>query len=173
MKKIYSNLYLIAAVDENWGLGYEGDLLFRIPEDLSLNFRAKTLGQIVIMGRATFESLPGQKPLPDRVTIVLSRREKRVNSENVLFCGAVADLWPIIEGYRERNIFVAGGASVYQQLLPHCALAYITKIKAARVADRRLADLDRDKEWVLIGQSPARTWENLRYYYATYKNIAN
>ena len=173
MGKFHENLYLIAAVDENWALGSEGDLLFRIPDDLTLNFKAKTLGQIVIMGRATFESLPGKKPLPDRVNVVLSRRLKMTDSANVLICNTLAALWPIIEGNRDRRIFVAGGASVYQQLLPYCALAYITKIMAIRPADRRMADLDQEREWELIGQSPVRTHENLRYYYATYKNIAN
>jgi len=172
MSKIYHNLNLIAAVDQNWALGNAGELLFRIPEDLTLNFRAKTLGQIVIMGRATFESLPGKKPLPDRLNIVLSRRRKVVEQAQVLICNDLAALWPIIEGERERQIFVAGGASVYRQLLPYCALAYITRIMAAGQADRRMTDLEQAEEWVLAGQSPVRTYGDLRYYYATYKNTA-
>ncbi len=64
----------IVAVDSNWGIGYKGSLLLRIPEDMKF-FKEMTLGKVVIMGRETFESLPGKEPLKDRVNIVLSTKE--------------------------------------------------------------------------------------------------
>ena len=62
---------IIAAVDENNGLGYNGDLLFKIPEDLK-RFKALTTGNIVIMGRKTYESLG--RPLPNRQNIVVTSK---------------------------------------------------------------------------------------------------
>ena len=61
---------MIMAVDRNWALGYKGELLFHIKKDMQF-FREKTLGKIVIMGRKTFESLPGGA-LENRENIVLS-----------------------------------------------------------------------------------------------------
>lgn len=170
MSKIVDNLYLIAAVDENWAIGYEGRLLFRIPEDLRFNFRARTVGQIVIMGRTTYESLPGKKPLPDRLNIVISRALAAADYENVLFCNSLAEVLEIIEGFKERKIFVAGGASVYRLMLPYCSLAFITKVKAVKRADRYMVNLDKDPDWDLIEESLPRTHgDNLRFSYATYR----
>ena len=72
---------LIVAADENWGIGREGQLLFHISPDLK-NFKALTLHGTVIMGRKTLESLPGGRPLKNRVNIVLSRTlEERTGGE--------------------------------------------------------------------------------------------
>ena len=64
----------IVCVDKNWGIGNADSLLFHIPEDMAF-FKRKTIGNVVVMGLATFLSLPGQKPLADRVNIVLSNKE--------------------------------------------------------------------------------------------------
>lgn len=74
----------IAAVDLQWGIGYQGNLLQRIPADMKF-FKEKTIGKVVIMGRETFESLPGKQPLKDRINIVLSR-DKSFHHENLIIC---------------------------------------------------------------------------------------
>ncbi|MDR0468840.1 MAG: dihydrofolate reductase [Peptococcaceae bacterium] len=63
---------LIFSADENWGIGKKGELLYRIAPDMQY-FRENTIGGVVVMGRKTLESLPGGKPLKDRVNIVLTR----------------------------------------------------------------------------------------------------
>ena len=63
---------MIFAVDENWNIGYDGDMLFKISKDLQ-RFRRLTETNIIIMGRKTFESLPDQKALPNRINIVITR----------------------------------------------------------------------------------------------------
>ena len=62
---------IIACVDRNWGIGYDGKLLFDIPQDME-HFKKVTSGKTVIMGRKTFDSLR-VKPLPDRRNIVLTK----------------------------------------------------------------------------------------------------
>ena len=64
----------IVAVDNNWGIGFNGDLLEHIPEDLKY-FKALTSGHVVVMGRKTWDSLP-KKPLPDRLNIVITSQER-------------------------------------------------------------------------------------------------
>ena len=65
---------LILAADENWAIGRDGGLLCHIPGDLKY-FKQRTTGKTVVMGRATLESFPGGKPLPNRKNIVLTRRQ--------------------------------------------------------------------------------------------------
>ena len=68
----------IVAVDKNWGIGKNNDLLFSIPEDMKF-FRDTTIGHSIVMGRKTFESLP--KMLPERKHIVIN---KNINNELLL-----------------------------------------------------------------------------------------
>ena len=63
---------LIASADKNWAIGKNNELLIRIPDDMK-QFRRKTTGNVVVMGRKTLESFPNQAPLKDRVNIVLTR----------------------------------------------------------------------------------------------------
>ena len=72
----------IVNVNENWGIGCEGDLLVNIPEDMKF-FRAQTAGSVVIMGRKTLESFPGGKPLKGRVNLVLTRDADRISGSGI------------------------------------------------------------------------------------------
>ena len=72
---------IIASADNNWGIGKNNDLLDHFKEDMKF-FKEKTTGNIVIMGRATLESLPNSKPLPNRENVVLTRNSE-FKAENV------------------------------------------------------------------------------------------
>ena len=65
---------IIVAVDADWGIGKDGDLLQRISADMKY-FREKTTGNVLVMGRKTLESFPNKKPLPNRVNIVLTKNK--------------------------------------------------------------------------------------------------
>ncbi len=142
---------LIVAVDENWGIGKDGDLLEKISEDLKY-FKQKTTGKTVIMGRVTFESLPNRKPLPNRKNIVLSK-SKEITEEGITLCGSVEELLKEIESEESDNIFVMGGAKIYELLLPYCKKAYITKIYKKYEADRYFKNLDEDNRWKITEKS--------------------
>ena len=165
-------IYLIAAVDKNWAIGYKNELLFRIKADLQLNFKAKTLGQVVVMGRNTFESLPGKKPLQGRVNIVLSHSMPPVDQEGLIICPSLAELCGILREFPQRKVFIAGGASIYSQLLPYCSIAYITKVMASKTADKYLLNLDRESEWRLVESGSEQVHDgNLRFFFTTYENL--
>lgn len=72
---------LIAAIDKNWNIGKDGELLVHIPEDMKF-FREKTMGKVVVMGRKTLESFPGGKPLKGRTNIVLTRDRNYMAGQN-------------------------------------------------------------------------------------------
>ena len=67
-------MQMIVAADTAWGIGYQGDLLCSLHEDMKY-FKEKTSGHTVVMGRATLESLPHKRGLPNRRNIVITRRE--------------------------------------------------------------------------------------------------
>ena len=100
----------ILAMTEKRVIGRDNELAWHIPEDLA-HFKNLTLGQVVIMGRNTFFSIPEKfRPLPGRRNIVLTR-EKIYNIE--CFSG-ISEMLRALEN-EQRKIFVIGGASLYNQ----------------------------------------------------------
>lgn len=157
---------LIFSADENWGIGRDNGLLFRAKGDMA-RFKTMTTGRVVIMGRATLESLPGSKPLKDRVNIVLTS-DRSYRAEDALVCGSVEELLIAVKDYPEDDLFVIGGESLYRQLLPYCDTAYITRFLAAAPADRFMPDFDALPEWKLWSRSEEFCEDGLRYRFDVY-----
>lgn len=160
---------LIAAVDQHWGIGYGGQLLEVIPADMKF-FKEKTIGKIVIMGRATFESLPGGKPLTDRINIVLTKGGN-VNCEGVIVCTSVAECLSESKKYNTDDIFVIGGESIYKEFLPYCSTAYITKIEKSYTANKYLPNLDQSQGWQCVSVGSSQQYKELSFTFTVYKNI--
>lgn len=92
---------IIVAVDADWGIGKDGDLLQRISADMKY-FREKTTGNVLVMGRKTLESFPNKKPLPNRVNIVLTKN-KDYQAEGVVLCHDLAELPAVLENTRAEG----------------------------------------------------------------------
>lgn len=140
----------IVATARNGVIGSGNKIPWNVPEDLQF-FKETTTGSPMIMGRKTFESLPGV--LPGRNHIVISRNaremEKSVTSEQqakiqsrkatVDFVENIEDAIAIAEKYlganRDGNIFIAGGAEIYKQTLSIVNKVYLTKIDVSISGD--------------------------------------
>ena len=158
---------LIVAVDKNWAIGYKGDLLIRISADLK-RFKELTTGNAVIMGYNTLLSLPGGKPLKNRMNIVLYPTDIEIEGATVVH--GIDEAVDLAADIKDKDVFVIGGASVYNQLLPYCDTAYITKIDREFEADVFIPDLDKLDEWYIADES--ETYQNddgTEYKYVTYK----
>ena len=136
---------LIVAVDENWGIGYRGDLLARVSEDLK-HFRRVTKGKVVIYGSNTLATFPGGKVLPGRVNIVL-HPSPDYKPEGAIVAHSIEEVLDAASEYDTEDVFVIGGASVYRQLLPYCDKAHVTKFLKAFPHDVSIPDLDASPEW--------------------------
>ncbi|NJD01406.1 MAG: dihydrofolate reductase [Ruminiclostridium sp.] len=158
----------ILSVDKNWGIGYKGDLLKRIPEDMRF-FKQTTMGKVVVMGRSTFESLPGREPLKGRTNIVLSTN-KDYSLPGVTICISLKELFEITSSYAEDDVYVIGGAQVYSELLPFCSEAIITKFEETYDADAFFPDLDKDDSWTPVILAEALQHNDLRYSRVKYVN---
>ncbi|MCK9329220.1 MAG: dihydrofolate reductase [Candidatus Cloacimonetes bacterium] len=161
---------LIVAVDENWNIGYKNDLLEKISADLK-NFKRLTLNSTVIMGRNTFDSLPGKKALPKRINIVLSR-DKNLHIPNVIICNTIQEALHKISDSDQDKVFVIGGETIYKHFLPYCEKAYITKIFNKYIADKKMINLDLLSEWKIIEKSEIFENDNgIKFQYITYKRL--
>jgi dihydrofolate reductase len=163
---------LIAAVDKNWGIGYENKLLCHIPEDLK-NFKELTIGRHIIMGANTFKSLPHQEPLKDRTNIILSKtlQQKDFNYSNVIVYNDFEKLLNVYEtDYKLEDAIVIGGGKIYNLFLPYCHTAYITKIDKEFKVDTYCPNLDRRSDWQIASESSVHTYEDLNYSFQMYIN---
>lgn len=158
---------LIAAVDKNWAIGYKNQLLVSIPSDMK-QFRQKTTGHIVVMGRKTLESFPGGLPLKNRRNIVLtSNRNYQV--KDAVIVHSEEELKEELKKYDTDEIFVIGGESIYRMLEPLCDEAFITKIDHSYQADAHFPNLDADSSWVLKEESEENTCFDLEYVFTRYE----
>lgn len=115
---------IIAAISENFVIGNGLKIPWHISEDFQL-FKKKTLGNVIIMGKTTWDSLP-IKPLPKRINIILSR--KNIKIENVITCTSIDEAFNEASKYN-KEIFVIGGASIYNQTISNAEYLYISHIK--------------------------------------------
>ena len=160
---------LIAAADENWGIGKNGGLLAHISGDMKY-FRETTKGKIVVMGRKTLESFPNGLPLKNRTNIVLTGN-KDYNVKDAIIVHTVEELLEEIKKYPSEEVYCIGGDSVYKQLLPYCDTAHVTKIDFAYEADSYFANLDEMPEWKVTAESDEQTYFDLEYSFMKYERI--
>ena len=159
---------LIAAVDENWAIGYKNKLLVSIPEDMK-NFRTLTTGNVVVMGRRTLESFPNGMPLKDRTNIVLTANPN-YEVRNAIVVHNLEELKEVLKDYESDKIYVIGGGSVYKMLEPYCEDAIITKINYKYQADTYFPNLDEKENWKLVGSSEELTCFSIEYHFLEYHN---
>lgn len=135
----------IVSVTRDWGIGKDNHLVINNKEDMKF-FKSMTTNETVIMGRATYDSLP-IKPLPNRRNIVITKSNKNIdpNTETV---ASIDELLALISDENPDKLWVIGGASIYEQLLPFCTYAYVTFNQNEDPCDRFFPDLETDPTWV-------------------------
>ncbi|MDY3888326.1 MAG: dihydrofolate reductase [Agathobacter sp.] len=161
---------LIAAVDKNWAIGKNNQLLVRIPADQKF-FRETTTGKVVVMGRKTLESFPNGLPLKNRTNIVLTR-DKNYKVRDAIVLHSMDELMVELEKYDSDDIYIIGGEKIYAQLVDQCDVAHITKIDYEYDADAYFPNLDEKPEWVITGDSEEQTYFDLIYYFYRYERKA-
>lgn len=156
---------LIVAVDDAFGIGKNGQIPWRLKGDLTY-FKEQTLGQAVIMGRKTLESLPNGKPLKDRVNIVLTH-DTDFTPDGVIVKHSVEDVLSMEEA---EDAFVIGGESVYKAFLPYCTSALVTKVRGNFGADTHMVNLDALENWTLTQSGEPIEENGLTYRFTVYEN---
>ena len=135
---------LIVAVYDDWGIGKNGTQPIALSADRKF-FRETTRGAMVIVGRRTIEDFPGQKPLPGRVNVALTRSNCEIPGFTV--CNSPEEAMKLAES--AERAMVIGGGSIYKQMLPLCDKAYVTKVHVTPESDTYFPNLDLDPQWEL------------------------
>ena len=154
---------LIVAVYDDWGIGRDGTQPIALKADRKF-FREMTRGALVIAGRRTIADFPGQKPLPGRVNVALTRSGAEIPGFTV--CGSPEEAAEVAKS--AERAMVIGGGSIYRQMLPMCDTAYITKVHVTPVSDTFFPNLDEDGAWeldevMLSGEEDGIGYEMCRY----------
>lgn len=160
----------IVAADKNWGIGYKNKLLISIPSDMKF-FRQTTMNHVVVMGRKTLESFPNGLPLAKRTNIVLTR-DQDYKVKGAILVHSEEELLEELKKYEEDDIFVIGGGSVYEMMLPYCKKVYVTKIDFAYQADTYFPNLDEMPEWEMTEESEEQTCFDIEFAFTKYERKA-
>ena len=161
-------LSIIVAKAKNNIIGKDNGMLWKLPDDLK-RFKEKTTGHTIIMGRKTYESLG--KPLPDRKHIIFSQNpDFRVHEENVQVVHSLLEIQDLIEGKEE--VFVIGGAMIYNFLMPYVKKMYITEIAKDFEGDAFFPTIDHEiwKETSRV-HGIKNEQNNLDYDFVEYERI--
>lgn len=162
----------IVCVDENNGIGYKGDLLVHIKEDMKI-FRKITDKGSVIMGRKTWDSL-NHKPLKNRTNIIITHKNKKlpkVQADGTVSANMKAiKAWLLQDDVIKNNngIYIIGGSQIYTELLPFCERVYLTKVFQKHDADVFFPDITQMPEWELTSVSEIREENGITYQFYIY-----
>ena len=157
-------LHLIYARARNNVIGKDGDLPWHLPEDLA-HFKKTTMGQPVVMGRVTWESIPEKfRPLPGRRNLVVSRQTdyQAAGATVVSSLQAALDAFPT-----EEVVWLIGGAQLYAQGLPLAAEVVVTEIDADFEGDAHAPLLN--QEWQEVSRSNHTSAQGLDYSLVTFR----
>lgn len=160
----------IVAVDNNWGIGFNGDLLEHIPEDLRY-FKEITENNWIVMGRKTWDSLP-KKPLPNRPHLVITNNPISYEDIDAVIFAKIGQAKLIMNTQKGIDFFVIGGGQIYEKLLPMCDRVYVTKIfKDHDQVDTYFPNLDESEEWAPAACTDIRQYKDLTYQFWQYDRI--
>lgn len=153
---------LIVAVDENNGIGKDNQLPWHLPADLK-HFKNLTSGHSILMGRKTFDSIG--KALPNRRNIVISK-QSGLQHQDIKFCNSLEEAIQLCSN--EDEIFIIGGAQIFEQALPLSDTLYLTIIHHNFNADTFFPKIN-PEEWIEVEKNLHYPDEKNLYSYSFIK----
>lgn len=157
----------IVAVSADFAIGKGNRLLFNLPKDL-VYFKEHTLNKVVVMGDKTYYSLP-KRPLPKRTTIVMTL-DPEFGEEGVTAVHSLPELGEVLKQYDSKDVWVCGGASIYNLLMDYCEYGYITKVQKIVEADTYINNVDKKQNWKVVSKGEKQEENGLEYSFDVYKN---
>ena len=158
---------IIVAVSDDWGIGRNNELLWHIPEDLK-RFKKLTMGNALIMGKKTWESLP-RKPLPGRKNIVLTDVPGEIINDSI----TAYSIEDALNKCGKEEVFVIGGGSIYCQFINRADRLYITHVHKRAPADVYFP-VPKQEEWNIVESEECISQDDnqIPYTYVIYERIS-
>lgn len=165
-------LKAIVCVDKEWAIGKDNGLLFSLPKDMNF-FKLTTQNKIVVCGRKTLESFPKSEPLPKRSTICLCSSEH--NRDDCYCINSFDELLKLVlELSKTQDVFIIGGAQIYELFLPYYDEVLVTKANAIGNGTVFFQNLDRDPNFKLIWMSgDSLDNDEIKVNFCTYRRQTN
>lgn len=151
---------IIVAISDNNVIGKDNALLWHLSADMRF-FKEKTTGHHIIMGRKTFESM-GKRLLPNRITIVITRNKDYEIPEGGIVASSLADALEKAEN--DTEVFIIGGAQIYQMAIPFANTMYITRVHHTFDGDAFFPEIDKS-QWKLVSSEHHKADEKNEYDY--------
>jgi dihydrofolate reductase len=158
---------LIVAADNKWGIGRDGGLLASIPTDMKY-FKDHTTGKVVVMGRKTLESMPGKRGLPKRTNYVLTTNPD-YEAERCIVVNSEDELWEELSQYDPDEVFLIGGAALYNKFYRMCDRLYVTKMDADLNADTFIVNFDEDSDYAVVSESEPVSENGITFRFVVYE----
>ena len=159
---------IIVAIGKNNVIGKNNKLLWNLPDDLR-RFKELTTNNVVVMGKNTFYSLPSSKPLKNRINIVISKSEK-IN--NVEMASSIDDAISLFKKYKNKEIFIIGGASIYKEFIDIADKIYLTIVDYHLEGDTYFPEIDYSK-WDIVELDEINTNNEYMFQNILLKKIIN
>lgn len=155
---------LILAVDKNWAIGLDNKMLYDLKKDLK-HFKETTTGDLIIMGRKTFDSMG--RALPNRENIILTR-DKDLKRDGALVFNDISEILSYVEK-SPKEAFVIGGAEICELFLDYIDESIITKIDQESPADTYLHNFDKDTDFEIVEESQPIDDNGIKIKFVRYK----
>lgn len=161
----------IVCIDKNNGIGKDDKLLISIPDDMKF-FRETTKDSVVVMGRKTLFSFKNKEPLKNRINIVFTNnkelKDEYKNFDNIFFVQKCDELDEILNNYKDKKVFIIGGASIYNKFIDKCDEVYITKFDKVFDADTFFPRLE-EHGFKIESMSEVYKYNDISYQFLKYK----
>lgn len=158
-------LSIIAALNESYVIGKDNKLPWHIPDDLK-RFKKLTTGKTIVMGRKTFESLPGV--LPNRKHIIITENMNYTyNNDNVKIVHNIKEILKYKDS--KDDVFIIGGGKIYAEFLPYCEKLYLTKVHSNQIGDTYFPKFDINNYKIL--EDEKHESEGITYTFLTLNRI--
>jgi dihydrofolate reductase len=141
-------------------IGKDNKMLYHIPKDLAF-FKRKTVNHIIIMGRKTFESLPGLLPNREHWVITKDTSFNKARSFN-----SIDDVLEAIDP--NVDYYIIGGGEIYKQFMPYADCLYITEVDDFKVGDIRFPSIDMTKWSLSVSRTDIDEKSNLTLRFKKY-----
>ncbi|HUR69017.1 MAG TPA: dihydrofolate reductase [Candidatus Thermoplasmatota archaeon] len=157
-------IHIIVAAAENGVIGRDGQMPWRIPEDLK-RFKALTMGHPIVMGRKTWESIG--RPLPGRENVVITRQKLELRGATVVH--SLDEALAHVAAREAGDAFVIGGGEIYAQALPRADVVHLTRVHGPFEGDARFPPLGTEWREVAREARLQEMPERLRFDFVTYE----
>ena len=162
----------LAIMSSNWVIGENHQPIYKIDQDRD-HFRQLTQDKVVIYGSHTLQTLPGKQPLAHRTNIILSH-ERNLQIPGATTVASIQELNYVLHGYDPNDVFLIGGAKLFDELIDQCTSAILTVVESEAPVHQDSTDLfprlDQRSNWMIGRTSSTHFYNRRSFYYQTYIN---